>query len=343
MPSTYSEFKFETFIGGLNTDLDAEMLPKHFLAAGKNIQYNSAILSKRDGHSLFGPVAPFAGTANGIFVFQKSSGAAFLLVKTTTNLYNYSVVSNTWLDITPPGIAPSAVGVAPQFVTWNDKVYCTDLTNPIITWDGAAATASLITGNGAPDWCTSLRPFTSYLFAFRPQVAGVFYGFRAMWSDLGDATKWNTGQSGAVDLSDTAEQTQTADVFGRWMAIYKQRSIYNTSFIGLPVFFDFRRLDTPGILARRTLVRIPNLGLFALGPDDVYVNDSTQARPIGKPIRQQLFSNLNYAAVDSAHAYVRPDLGRVYLNVPFGSAVTPDTTFAYSYLDGQWMPDGPYP
>ena len=131
------------------------------------------------------------------------------------------------------------------------------------------------------------------------------------------------------------------------MSIYKTVTIYNTLYVGPPVYFSFTRIDQPGTIAPRTIVQIPMLGYMALGRDDVYIFDGNQPRPIGKPIRQELFANLDYTDVFAFHAWQRPDLGRIYLNVSYGRAgdkITdaPDTVFAYSYIEGQWMPDGPY-
>ena len=344
MPSVYSEFKFDQFVGGFNTDVDAEVLPKHFIAAGQNIEYNKAILSKRDGRQTYNAFA-FTGTLYGLFVFQLSSGTSYLMAITTSHLYYFT--GSTWSDITPVAHnLTGSVSTPPQFIAANDICYITNDADPIIQWTGSG-NATYITGNGAPDFCLSIQTFANYLFAIRPTVSGTGHGWRVMWTDKNadgtpNAAVWNSGQAGLVDLVDTAEQVLSATVTSRWMSVYKTSTIYNVLFVGPPVFFDFTRLDQPGTIAPRTIVEIPMLGYFALGKDDVYIFDGNQSRPIGKPIRQDLFMKLNYTDAYAPFAWVRPDLGRVYLHVPFTTA-TPDNVYTYSYLEGQWMPEGPYP
>jgi hypothetical protein len=340
MPSSWREFVFDTFIGGYSSDLDPEMLPKNFLSAGQNIQYNKGLVSKRDGRQLFS-AGPFTGTANGLWVFQLSGGTSYLLVVTTTNFYKYNVGAQTWTDITPVGGLHGTTTLAPQFITYNDKVYVTNGVDAIFYWDGVAANAVFVTGNGAPNACYAIMVFAGFFFAIRPTVGATLFGWRVMWSDFNNPTVFNSGQAGAVDLNDTAEQVMTAAVMGRWMSIYKTSTIYNTVFIGAPVYFDFRRIDTPGISLRRSLVQIPMLGLFGFGRDDAYIFDQNQSRPIGKPVRQEILTKINWQGADTANAWVRPDIGRVYFNVPF-TATTPDNAYSYSYIDGQWMPEGPY-
>jgi len=342
-PSSWKEFSFPIgFQGGYNSDLDPEVLPPHFISSGQRINWNRGLISKGDGRQLFS-AGPFQGTVNDLWVFQLSSGTAFLIAVSTTNLYRYNVGPGTWTDITPLGGLHGTVTFKPQCITWNDKFYCTNGTDPILQWDGIAPTASFITGSGAPSACSSIVAFAGFLFAIRPTV-GTLFGFRVMWSDFLTPTVWNAGQAGAVDLNDSSEQLLTGLVMGRWLTLYKTSIVYNVVFVGPPVYFDFRRIETPGTAARRTVAQILMLGLFAQGRDDEYIFDQSQSRPIGRPVRQEILAKMDWQGADAAFAWVRPDVGRVYLHLPFNRADhTPDNVYSYSYQDGPWMPEGPYP
>ena len=133
-----------------------------------------------------------------------------------------------------------------------------------------------------------------------------------------------------MDLNDTPEIVLTAYVVGRYLSIYKTNTIYETVFVGPPVFFDFRRIDTPGISLRRSLVNILVLGLFGFGRDDAYIFDQNQSRPIGKPVRQEILGTINWNAADTANAWFRPDVGRVYLNIPTGNSTWPNKVWAWT-------------
>src|SRR5262249_10974794 len=97
-----------------------------------------------------------------------------------------------------------------------------------------------------------------------------------------------------------------------------------------------RRIDAPGVLCRRTLVRLPVLGLFYQGPDDLYTFDGNQPSPIDKPVRKEILRLLNPKGHDNAVAWVHEPRGRVYLSIPTVND-TPDTIYTYSYMDGQFM------
>jgi hypothetical protein len=344
-PSIYKTFAWDDFSGGYNTDLDAEKLPRNYLSGGQQVQYIGAVLTKRDGKQLFNPSLTPSGTIIGVYVFQQSTGQTYPIVLTTTTIY--ALIGSTWTNITPTtGSPPSPVtlrgqvGMTPVFATWQDNLYVTNGFDSIIKWNGnTSQVATFISGNGAPTTCRAIIPFTSYLFAIRPSG----FNFRVMWSDYLNDSVWNSGQAGAVDLGDVPEILMGATVSGRWMTVYKQHALYNVTFVGPPIYFDFRRIDAPGTIATGSLLKIPQLGVFYLGSDDVYLFDGSMAHPIGKPIRRELFKNLDWNALDSIVAFLREDVGRVYLCVPFApSNGYPNMVYTYNYIDGQWLPEGPY-
>jgi hypothetical protein len=282
----------------------------------------------------------FQGIAQGIYVYRTSAGQEEVLFLTTTNLYLYDPVNNAFTDITPVGGLNGTTAVAPQFITWMDSVFITNGVDPIMR-HLYQAQATFLNTNGAPVSAMAIQVFASQLFAFAIEDSQGFHAWQTVWSDFRNPTIWNSGQAGGVDLDDTQEELMAAEIIDRWMAIAKTHNWYLVTYIGSPVWFDFRRRDTDGVLARRTLVRLPmGLGLFALGPNDVILFDGNNSTAIGKPIRKELLTTLNRNALNACVAWRDELRGRIYLSVAT-SADTPDVLYTYSYIDGPWMREIP--
>lgn len=327
-------YTFESFVGGYYPDVDPLILPKQYLSQCQNCLYDKGWLQKTLGRKPLTSAA-FAGEVQLLYVFDRPDGTHVLTMTTTTNFYYYDLNNDLWVDISPPGGLHGSVGVAPQAISWLDSVFMTNTIDPIVRWTGVGS-ATFITGGGAPTACVSICVFASQLFALQPAT---FPGWEVNWSDFRNPNVWNAGQAGGVALDDTPEPVEAADVLGRAMAIFKQNTIYVTTFVGPPVWFDFTRRDLPGILCRRTLTRVPVLGLFYQGARDHFIFDGLTATPIGKPVRREIMATLNQAARNAAMAWTDPVRGRCYVSLPTGAATTPTVLYTYSYLDGQYMRD----
>lgn len=328
-------FTFGSFVGGYNTDTDPLMVPKQFLAQVQNCLFESGWIQKSLGRTPL-TLAPISETSQLVTVFHKADGTSILLLWTTTSFYTYDPETDTYTDRSPPGGLHGTIAFAPQMVTWLDQVFYTNGTDPIVTWDGVSANATFIAAGGAPNACVALCVFAGSLFAISPTTVAGIQRWEADWCDFRNPQVWDTGAAGGFVLDDTPEPLMTADTISRWMAIFKTHTIYIITYLGYSPWYDIRRLDAPGVLCRRTLVRLPVLGLFYQGPDDQYTFDGNQPTPIDKPVRKEILRLLNPEAHDAAVAWVDAKRGRVYVSLPTATA-TPDTIYTYSYMDGQYM------
>lgn len=335
-------YVFASFVGGYmsTSDEDPLMLPKQYLSECQNCLVENGYVRKALGWIRLMNPDSFQGIGQGIFLLRTSMGNEEVLFLTTTNLYVYDAENNAFIDQTPAGGLSGTVSIAPQIIAWLDSAFITNGIDPIIQKQFGQQ-ATFLNQNGAPVSAMSIAVFTSQLFALAPTDSQGYHAWRVQWSDFRNPSIWNAGQAGAVDLDDTQEEIMAAEVIDRWLAIAKTHTWYIVTFIGPPVVFDFRRRDTDGVLARRTLVRLPSgLGLFALGPSDVIIFDGNNSTPIGKPIRKELFSQLNSMALNTCVAF-RDDLrGRMYLSIATAADI-PDLTYTYSYIDGPWMRETP--
>jgi len=331
-------FVFASFVGGLmtTTDEDPLILPKQYMSEVQNCLVENGYVRKALGWIRLMNPDSFTGIGQGIFLLRTSGGNEEVLFLTTTNLYVYDPVANAFNDMTPTGGLHGTTNIAPQFITWMDSTFITNGVDPIMQKQYGTQ-AVFLNANGAPVSAMSIQTFSGQLWAFAITDSTGYHSWRAVWSDFRNPSVWNAGQAGGVDLDDTQEDLMAAEIIDRWLVIAKTHTWYITTFIGAPVFFDFRRRDTDGVLARRTLCRLPSgLGLFALGPTDVIIFDGNNSTPIGKPIRKELFTLLNRLSLDNAVSF-RDDLrGRVYLNIATHAQI-PDTTYTYAYIDGPWM------
>lgn len=331
-------YVFQSFVGGYTSvsDSDPLMLPKQYLSETNNCLVENGYVRKSLGWIRLMNPDSFQGEAQAIYLYRTNANESEVLFLTTTNLYEYNPIDNSFQDYTPAGGLHGTTAFAPQIISWLDNVYITNGVDPIIEhkYDQQS---TFLDQNGAPASCNSIQVFASQLFAFAPTTTAGFQGWQAVWSDFRNPNVWNAGQAGGVDLDDTAEPIMAAEIIDRWMAIAKTHTWYLTTYVGSPVWFDFRRRDCDAVLARRTLIRLPaGLGLFALGPHDVIIFDGNNSTPVGKPIRKELFTRLNREALDSCVAHREEFRGRIYLSIATGD-MKPDMSYTYSYIDGPWM------
>jgi hypothetical protein len=332
-------YTFQSFIGGYmsKTDEDPLMLPKQYIAETSNCLVENGYVRKSLGWLRLVQQGSMNGTLQGIYLYRTADAHEEVLCLTTTNLYKYDPTTGNLVDYTPTGGLSGSTQIAPQFLTWLDNVYITNGVDPIMEHK-LGTQATFLTAGGAPLAAMSICVFASQLFALAPTTSVGYQSWTVLWSDFRNPAVWNAGQAGGVELDDTQEAIQAAEITDRWMAIAKTNTWYVTTYIGPPVWFDFRRRDTDAVLCRRTLLRLPaGLGLFALGPDDVIIFDGNNSTPIGKPIRKELFTTLNRLGLDTAVSYLDNLRGRVYLSIPTSTTLTPDLVYSYSYIDGPWM------
>jgi hypothetical protein len=279
--------------------------------------------------------------------YLQLDGDRFLVVVTKLKTYLYSSIADTF----------TAIQDSSDFSGGDDDLFCMDVgfnyllitnfKNPVRKWTGSG-NISLLGGmtdcepGSVSVKCRIIRPFNDFLMAFNTEEDGVAYPTRMRWSKRGQAEVWKndaygSGQAGYTDLSDSPDPTVNALKLNNFMAIYKERSIYLVSYIGLPAIFSIRGVVfNKGLHAKGSLVSLGDTHFF-LGNDNFYAFNGATLTPIGDAIKDDFFAELVPSQKDRmqvAHNEVANEVWWAYPTASGGGDL--DKLIIYNYKTGAW-------
>jgi hypothetical protein len=144
------------------------------------------------------------------------------------------------------------------------------------------------------------------------------------------------------ELTSTSGKITAGKAFGQVAIAYKDRSMYQGVYIGVNGW-DFTQIPgDAGALTNNVVVDVgtaDNPIHLTMGYDDFYIYDGSRPIPIGNPVRQTVFGELNRAFVHACMTLHDRNNQRVYFYYPSGSAITPDKCVVYHYKRNMWGRD----
>lgn len=345
------EFPIQITGPGLIKHLPAYLLPKEGFQDVTNAKFLNGILSKVTGWTKF-DAQQLTGTVMGIDQFFLSSGSDYLMVLTTTNMYKWNTTTSAFDDLNGTAFTGNADDNPFSTEVGFDLFVCANDKDTIKKWDGAAATFSALAGltdverlDGvapiAVGTAACVRFFKNFFVLLNVTENGTRKPFRVRWSRLGLPENWkNTaagdGQAGAADIG-TVDWIVTAERLGNSLAIYKERSIWLMSYVGLPLIFDFReRISGLGIIGPRAIANLGDEHMF-VGNDDIYFFNGDSVEPVGEPIRKFFFNDTNPSYLDKTTIFViEEDNEAVIAYCSTASSGSYDKALVYNYLEKTW-------
>jgi len=191
-------------------------------------------------------------------------------------------------------------------------------------WSGGVYSGNLVMNNGVdvptywggnvandlvslPGWNSAwraqiIRPFKEYLLAFNVTKSSTNYPYMVKWSAAGVPgsmpSSWDetdlTKDAGEKDLSETTDLIVDALPFGDGLIVYKQRSMFQVSFIGQPYIFRFQRLQgSDGLMAPGCVTDTPVGHVFVSNGDVMLFNGSQATSIADGVVREYLFRNMS--------------------------------------------------
>ena len=163
--------------------------------------------------------------------------------------------------------------------------------------------------------------------------------FRCQWSAFNDADSWTSGtnQSDFQDLPDSGAITGL--VGGEYCTILTERAIYRATYAGLPLVWQFDKIDSQrGCAFSGSVCNIGSM-VFYLADDGFYSFNGQQSQPIGSEKVNDFFINdfdSNYeermtAAVDPINEVAM--WSYTSTQSPTGQ---PDKILIYNYVLNKW-------
>lgn len=294
------------YIGGpVGTDVGMDALASAALSA--------AVLAKLDGTN-----RTFAGTATKLY---EKSGASWLdrsratpdYNATTINPWRFAQFGNTSLAVNKGDqLQSSSSGAFANLNAPTAKVICTWKGFVVLgnTNDGGAGTSY---GDSPARWWTS-----AYL----------------------DHTSWTPSiatQSTTGELVETPGAITGLKTLGEYVIAYKDNSIYVGRDAGSPTVIAWNVLPgTIGCSSHEAIADIGTAHIF-VGPKDIYMFDGNTITPIGTPLREWFFADLDPLYKSRIRSNHDKTNSLVYFHYPrLGSNGNLNGCIVYNYNNNKW-------
>jgi len=163
--------------------------------------------------------------------------------------------------------------------------------------------------------------------------------YRVRWSAFNDITGWTsgTGQSDFQDIPDSGKVMGL--VGGEYCTILTERAIYRATYSGLPLVFQFDKIDAErGCAFSGSVCNIGSL-VFYCSDDGFYAFDGSKSVPIGsEKINDFFLSDFDSNYASRMTASVDPSqetamFSYTSVNSPSGQ---PDRILIYNYVLNRW-------
>lgn len=157
-------------------------------------------------------------------------------------------------------------------------------------------------------------------------------------AQIGTYDTWTpsiANQSVSGRLTATPGRIVGAKRFGQSIIAYKQRSMYFGQYLGPPDAWEFNQIPgAVGALSHEAIVNVGTPDLprhIFMGFDDFYSFDGAAAVPIGSPLKETVYGELNKQyqfAVKALHDVIN---SRIYFFYPAASSINPDKCVVLNY------------
>lgn len=254
----------------------------------------------------------------------------------------------------------SFVSVASGVDTDNTQnvYYFTDGVNAIQKWNGVFSYHQPLPGIGSVDGGATypdveglgtitvdvkakyIRAFEGFLVIGHVTEEGTTIPQKIRWSRLDGFESWvneidGTGQAGYATFESSDFITGMYQL-KRELFIYRERSIEAMSYIGEPNIWGFRRAETgTGLVAPRALVDFGDRHMF-VGPDNIWTYNGVSLVPIGDPIKDQFFAEVDPSQLGNVAAFFIEERDEVWITYSTTGSLVHDKAFTFNTIFNKW-------
>jgi hypothetical protein len=287
-----------------------------------------------------GTLPALADTAQGAATLLKLNNTSRFIAGTGTKLYE--AASTVWTDVSraaPYGLAGDARWSFAQFGDTSLAANKADLLQ--FSNSGAFADVPLSPQAAIVETVNN--------FVFLGNTSEAIYGDspdRVIWGALGSYTDFVasiTTQAGTVRITSRPGKITALKRFGNALIVYKSTSMFIATYQGAPNLWDFQ--DIPGEIGTPCNNTVVNVGtpedprhLF-MGTDDFYQFDGARPIPIGSPLKETVFNDVNQTYIDASYVLHDRLNSRVYFYYPAGGSTVPNKCVVYHYKANRWGRD----
>ncbi|MES2637557.1 MAG: hypothetical protein V4605_09545 [Pseudomonadota bacterium] len=276
----------------------------------------------------------------GALSLKKPDNTSRFIIGTATKLYE--AAASSWTDVSRVG----AYGLASD-ARWSFAQYGTTSL--------AANKADLLQFSNSGAFAdVAASPRAAYVevannFTFLANTNEAIYGDspdRVIWSALGSFSDYVASiatQAGTTRLTSRPGPIVGIKRFSNGIVVYKQNSMYAGTYVGAPNLWSFQ--DVPGEIGAVSNNVIVPIGTpedpkhIFMGAYDFYQFDGARPVPIGSPLKETVFSEINRNNIGLSTALHDVQNSRVYFYYCSGGSSLPDKCVVYNYKTNKWGRD----
>ena len=316
-------------IEGLDVSKPAEYISDSASSNVQNFEVKESLLSKRIGSSVVGAV--IGGTEKEIMTARQfvREGVAYNVRFGLDKAEYYT--GTTWSDISGTTWTAEVTDVhctAVPLLSGKEILCITNGIDPIHKWTATGNTSEL---GGTPPRAKYIQEYKTYLVCANI-TGGTDISQRVQWSDTADPETWTGGNSGSVDLIEDGGEITGLNLYGNYVCVHKESSIYLGYLVSSSAIFQFdRRATGVGTVANNSIVNLPTGEQIFLAKDGLRIFNGITAPLIEAPINDEIRSSLNSQYANRAYGVLVREKDEVWIGIPIGSQERGETIYKFNY------------
>jgi hypothetical protein len=326
-------------IKGVDISNPAEYIDDSSSRNSENFELSRGVLNKRVGSVKLGGV--IGGTDTEIM-----GGTEFNREDVNYNvrvglkkIERYNTTTSAWVDITDDdltGTTTDLVSTATPLLSGKPILCITNGVDPIQKWTGSGAVSAL---GGTPPVAKFIQEYKTYLVCANI-AGGTDVGQRVQWSDTSAPETWDSGNAGAVDLVEDGESITGLSLFGNYLCVHKERSIYLGYLVSGEEVFQFDRKSTGvGTIADGSIQNLPSGEQIFLAKDGLYLFNGVTCKTLSPAINEEIRDSINAEYASKAWSVLVRSKKEVWIGIPLGGDSYGETVYKYNYETGIVMKD----
>lgn len=325
--------------GGINVSTPAEYIDDQSLRNSINFEIARDLIKKRNGTTELGDVS--TGTEKTIMCGREfvRSGTKYNIRVGLDKIERYNTGTGAWVDITGTDLTGTIAdnhNTAVPLLSGDEIICIANGVDAIRKWTASGNTAAL---GGTPPVAKFIQEYKTYLVCANI-AGGTDVSQRVQWSDTADPENWSTGNAGAVDLVEDGEAISGLNIFGDYLAVHKDSSIYLGALVSSSAIFQFVRKSTgSGTVANNSIQNLPTGHQIFLASDGIRLFNGISSPLIPSPINDEIRDELNSQYAYTAWSVIVKEKDEVWLGIPIGSQTQGETVYKFNYVTGTLYKD----
>lgn len=328
-------------INGIDVSVPGEYIADNSARNSENFDVSRSILTKRPGTSRIG--GQILGTDKEIMGGREflREGVRYNVRVGLEAIEKYNTVSSEWdyitgEDITMTGTTVDIVSIATPMLSGSPILTISNGKDPIIKW---TATGDCDELGGTPPVAKFIQEYKTYLVCANIQ-GGTDIGQRVQWSDTADPETWDSGNAGFLDLVEDGGDITGLTLFGNYLCVHKNESIYLGFLISGVNIFQFDRKSTGvGTIANGSIQNLPTGEQIFLARDGIHVFNGITAPIIDSAVNDEIRDGLNKEYAYKSWSVLVPEKDEVWIGLPIGGQTTGETVYKYNYITKKILKD----